>query len=275
MVRLRLDFGYDGTGFSGWAVQPGRRTVEDELTRALRTILRGGQPERLVTAGRTDSGVHARGAVAHADVSSAAWLALPGRSGPPPAEAAVTRLNAVLPADIVVRRTEIAPDGFDARFSALSRRYLYRICDSPARLDPLRRFDTVSHRRLLDVTAMHAASQPLLGLHDFAAFCKPRDGATTRRTLMAFSWRRLEDDVIEGTIVADAFCHSMVRFLVGAVVAVGEGRRDVQWPSVVLASTSRDGAVRLMPALGLSLEQVQYPRSAELASRAVEARNHR
>jgi tRNA pseudouridine38-40 synthase len=270
-LRLRVDLAYDGTGFSGWAAQPGRRTVEGELSAALATVLRV-PAVSLTTAGRTDAGVHARGAVCHLDIDPAGWAAVPGRSDRPPHLAAVTRLNGVLPDDVVVRAVREAPEGFDARFSALRRRYRYRLCDRPGELDPLRRHDTVVVRDGLDAAAMHAAAGALVGLRDFAAFCKARDGRTTVRTLQEYSWRRADDGVLEATVVADAFCHSMVRFLVGAVVPVGEGRRPVGWPAQVLASRRRDPAVVVMPAHGLSLEEVVYPPDDELSARAGQTR---
>jgi tRNA pseudouridine38-40 synthase len=184
----------------------------------------------------------------------------------------VSRLRGVLPKDIVVRRAAAAPDGFDARFSALRRRYLYRLCDDPAHLDPLRRHDTVVSRHPLDVEALDAAARSLLGLHDFAAFCKRREGASTVRTLLEYSWRRLDDGTLAATVVADAFCHSMVRSLVGAVLPVGEGRRALAWPAQVLAAAQRDPAVAVMPPHGLSLEEVVYPPDEELAARAEQAR---
>lgn len=271
-MRLRVDFAYDGTDFSGWAAQPGRRAVESELSAALSRVLRAPEPVRLVVAGRTDAGVHAAGAVCHADVDEAAFAALPGRSDRTPQEAAVTRLNGVLPPDVVVRDVQVAPEGFDARFSALRRRYRYRLCDDVRRLDPVRRRDTVVHKRALDVAAMDAAARNLLGLHDFAAFCKKREGATTVRTLLDYSWVRGADGVLEATVVADAFCHSMVRSLVGAVVPVGEGRREVDWPAQVLSAGRRDPAVAVMPPHGLSLVEVVYPPDDRLAERATQAR---
>jgi tRNA pseudouridine38-40 synthase len=275
LLRLRIDLAYDGTGFSGWAAQPGLRTVEGELSRALTTVLRAPAPVRLTVAGRTDAGVHARGQVAHADVDPAAWAALPGRSDRTPERAALTRLAGVLPADVVVGSVGVAPPGFDARFAATSRRYLYRICDRPPTLDPLRRFDTVVSKEALDEGAMHEAAQRLLGLQDFAAFCKRREGATTVRTLLEYSWQRLDGGVLAATVVADAFCHSMVRALVGALVPVGQGRRPVGWPGDVLAARVRDPAVAVMPAHGLSLEQVSYPPPEQLAERARQARSVR
>lgn len=271
-MRLRVDFAYDGTDFSGWAAQPGRRAVESELSAALSRVLRAPEPVRLVVAGRTDAGVHAAGTVCHADVDEAAFAALPGRSDRTPQEAAVTRLNGVLPPDVVVRDVQVAPEGFDARFSALRRRYRYRLCDDVRRLDPVRRRDTVVHKRALDVAAMDAAARNLLGLHDFAAFCKKREGATTVRTLLDYSWVRGADGVLEATVLADAFCHSMVRSLVGVVVPVGEGRREVDWPAQVLSAGRRDPAVAVMPPHGLSLVEVVYPPDDRLAERATQAR---
>lgn len=275
-MRLRIDFAYDGTDFSGWAAQPGLRTVEAELSSGLSTILRASEPVRLTVAGRTDAGVHAVGAVCHADVEESAYLALPGRSERTPEAAAVSRLRGVLPADLVVRAVRPAAEGFDARFSALRRCYRYRLCDDVTRLDPVRRRDTVVHRRPLDEWAMDAAAQRLVGLHDFAAFCKKREGATTVRTLLEYSWHRTPAGVLEATVVADAFCHSMVRALVGAVVPVGEGRRETGWPAEVLAAQARDPAVTVMPAHGLALMEVVYPEAEEaLAARAAEARAKR
>jgi tRNA pseudouridine38-40 synthase len=274
-LRIRLDFGYDGTGFSGWAMQPGKRTVETELSHALTLILRASGPVRLVVAGRTDAGVHARGAVAHADVDPEGWALLPGRSTRSPAESALARLNGVLPSDMVIHRVSVAPQGFNARFSASERRYLYRVCDRPQSLDPLRRNDTLVHRRPLDVDSMHAASQRLLGLRDFAAFAKRREGATTIRTLLDFSWLRAGDGVLEARVVADAFCRSMVRALVGAVIPVGEGRQPVGWPALVLVAGRRHPGVVVMPAHGLSLEEVSYPPDVEVGGRATAARFRR
>jgi tRNA pseudouridine38-40 synthase len=274
-LRIRIDFGYDGTAFSGWAMQPGKRTVEDELSSALTLILRAPRPVRLVVAGRTDAGVHARGAVVHADVDQAGWALVPGRSVRTPALSALARLNGVLPKDIVVHGVSVAPAGFNARFSAIRRRYLYRICDQPELLDPLRRADTLIHRRSLDAAAMHAAAQQMLGLRDFAAFAKRRDGATTIRTLLDFSWVRAGDGVLEAQVVADAFCRSMVRALVGAVIPVGEGRQPVEWPAQVLVAGRRHPGVVVVPAHGLSLEEVTYPPDAELDARHQESRVRR
>jgi tRNA pseudouridine38-40 synthase len=271
-MRIRLDLAYDGTEFSGWAAQPGRRTVEGVLSGALGTVLRAGRPVRLVVAGRTDAGVHARGQVVHADVEDGAWAALVGRSTRSSAVAAVHRLNGVLPADVIVRRAARAPDGFDARFAALHRRYRYRLCDDARSLDPLRRRDTVVVRGPLDVEAMDAAARAVVGLHDFAAFCRRRAGAGTVRTLLEYAWRRDGAGVLEGTVVADAFCHNMVRALVGAVLRVGEGRMEVAEPARILAACVRDPRVTVMPPHGLCLEEVRYPPDADLADRAGQTR---
>lgn len=274
-LRLRIDLAYDGTRFAGWAAQPGLRTVEGELAAALTTVLRARSPLRLTVAGRTDAGVHARGQVVHVDVDPLAYAAVPGRSGRAPGAAALARLSGLLPADVVVRRVAAAPAGFDARFSATERRYLYRIADPDAERDPLRRWDTTWWRRPLDVARMDAAAAHLLGLKDFAAFCRRREGATTVRTLRELSWSRLDDGVLAATVRADAFCHSMVRSLVGALVAVGEGRRDAGWPATVQQRGVRASEVLVLPAHGLSLEQVAYPADADLAARAEQARARR
>ncbi len=271
-MRIRLDLAYDGTDFSGWAAQPGRRTVEGTVAEALTTVLRAPEPVRLTVAGRTDAGVHARGQVAHADVDEDAWQRLPGRSDRPPSVAAAARLAGVLPADVVVRSATPAPEGFDARFSALWRRYSYRLAPDRSRLDPLRRRDTVAVDGPLDVEAMTEAAGALVGLRDFAPFCKRRDGASTVRTLLDYRWDEAPDGTVVGTVRADAFCHSMVRALVGAVVPVGLGRAPATFPAEVLAGGIRDPRVKVMPAHGLVLEEVAYPPDAELAARAEQAR---
>jgi tRNA pseudouridine38-40 synthase len=266
-VRLRIDLSYDGSGFSGWAAQPGRRTVADVVAVGLGRVLRLPGPPGLTVAGRTDAGVHARGQVVHADVPALAWAAA--------ADRATVRLSAALPADVRVRAIGPAPDGFDARFSALWRRYSYRVCDDPAAADPLRRHDTLWYFRLLDVDAMNEAALPCLGEHDFAAFCRRRQGASTIRTLRTLAWHRDDDGVAVATVVADAFCHNMVRSLVGALLAVGEGRRPAGWPAAVLAAAVREPAVRVMAPHGLCLEEVGYPPPGALAARAAQTRHLR
>ena len=262
-MRLRMDLAYDGTDFHGWAKQTGLRTVQGELEGALTTILR--VPEAAVTcAGRTDTGVHARGQVTHVDVDAE-----------PDVHDLRRRLDGLLPADVRVRRVVAAADGFDARFSAVWRRYAYRIADDSAVVDPLTRHHVLAWPRPLDVDAINAASSDLLGRHDFASFCKKREGATTIRTLLDLSWVRDENGLVTGTVRADAFCHHMVRSLVGCLVAVGEGQRPVGWAGDVLAATRRDSAVRVVAAHGLTLEEVAYPPDDELAGQAGAARRLR
>ncbi|WP_235020205.1 tRNA pseudouridine(38-40) synthase TruA [Ruania rhizosphaerae] len=271
LLRVRLDLAYDGTEFSGWAAQPRLRTVEGELTSALVRVLRLDEL-RVTVAGRTDAGVHARGQVVHLDIPAPVWWATPGRSDRPPGEALVRRLAAVLPEDVRVRSAQVAPPGFDARFSAVWRRYAYRIADRDSLHDPLSRRCVTWHRRMLDVGAMDLAVRLLMGEHDFAAYCKPRPGATTIRTLQELRWVRDEAGLAVAHVRADAFCHSMVRALVGASIAVGEGRRPVDWPAEVLRVGDRDPAVGVAPARGLALEEVGYPPPSELAERARTAR---
>ncbi|MFP5334271.1 MAG: tRNA pseudouridine(38-40) synthase TruA [Actinomycetes bacterium] len=274
-MRVRLDLAYEGTDFAGWARQPALRTVQGTLEDALATVLRLPAAPSVVVAGRTDAGVHATGQVCHVDLPEQAWAAAPGRSSSGPGTALRRRLAGVLPRDVVVREVSAAPPGFDARFSALRRRYAYRLCDDPAGVPPLRRRDVLGVRGPLDVAAMDEAARRLTGLHDFAAFCRPREGATTVRTLLEHGWSRSAEGFVEGRVVADAFCHSMVRALVGAVLPVGQGRRAVGWPAEVLAAGRRDPAVAVVPALGLVLEEVVYPVEAELARRAEQARARR
>ncbi|WP_017177292.1 tRNA pseudouridine synthase A [Actinomyces timonensis] len=302
LVRVRLDLAYDGAGFAGWAAQPGLRTVEGVLTEALGTVLRA--PVRLTVAGRTDAGVHAAAQVAHVDVAQEAWRALPGRSDRAPAQALLTRVAGVLArearesaggggggsaprgaSDVVVHGVREAPQGFDARFSATERAYRYRIADGgPAAglRDPGRRGSVLWIPEALDVDAMRRAAAPLLGEHDFLGYCKPREGATTIRTLKRLEWSRVPDGAPgrEGAdaglvvldVVADAFCHSMVRSLVGACIAVGQGRREEDWPARILLRASRDAAAPVAPAHGLTLERVAYPADEELAAQAQRAR---
>ena len=283
-IRLRLDIAYDGTDFSGWAIQPRLRTVQGELEAALATVFRKhGTPPRLTVAGRTDVGVHALGQVVHLDLTPAQLASLdrPHRGGPParslgPA-ALGRRLNGIagLKSDVVVTRSAIADEGFDARFSALWRRYEYRIADPIALHDPRRRNHTLWHPADLDLEAMDAAAHSLLGLHDFASYCRPRPGATTIRTLQDFHWRRDDDGVLVATLQADAFCHSMVRALVGACIAVGEARLPTKRPAGIRDEVTRTSEFIVMPARGLTLLEVGYPDAAELAERAILTRTKR
>ncbi|GAB4084346.1 tRNA pseudouridine(38-40) synthase TruA [Myceligenerans cantabricum] len=282
-IRIRLDLAYDGTKFAGWARQPTQRTVqgvlEDGLAQILRTEPLGLPAPRLTVAGRTDAGVHARGQVAHLDVPVSRWEQMPGRSDRSPGDAMVARLAGVLPADVVVHGAALVPAGFDARFSALHRRYTYRIADDAGHRDPLRRTHVLFSRKPLDVEAMDAAVRPLVGLHDFAAYCKPRPGATTIRELLDVGWDRpgsgSDDGLVVARVVADAFCHNMVRAVVGASIAVGEGRRPVEWPAALLAGRKREAGAAVVPPQGLVLEEVAYPGDGELADRAERVRAKR
>ena len=273
-MRLRIDCAYDGTEFSGWAAQPGRRTVQGELEAALATALRLPRV-RVSVAGRTDAGVHARGQVVHLDVDREVVEASAGRSADAPLDALARRVDGILPPDVRVRRVREAPEGFDARFSAIWRRYAYRIADAPELVDPLVRGHVLTWSRPLDVAAMNAASAPLLGLQDFAAFCRRREGATTVRTLLELDWSRDPAGLVVGSVRADAFCHNMVRALVGSLLAVGEGSRPATWPAQVMAGRRRDAGVRVAQAHGLTLEEVGYPDDAELAAQADRARARR
>lgn len=281
LTRLRLDLSYDGTDFHGWAAQPGQRTVQGELEQALSRIAR--VPVQVTVAGRTDAGVHARGQVCHLDLPGPVLATIPGRSDRAPANALVTRLAGLLPADVVVHAAREVPPEFDARFGALRRRYRYRISDGPTVHDPLRR-DVLRHRWPLDVGAMARASRALLGEHDFLSFCKPREGATTIRTLEQLDWERPEpgradEGLVVATVVADAFCHHMVRSLVGTLLVVGEGRKGEDWPAQVLAARTRQSSTRtstgsapLCPPQGLTLDHVEYPSDEDLAAQARAAR---
>jgi tRNA pseudouridine38-40 synthase len=266
-VRVRLDLAYDGREFSGWARQTQRRTVQGELESAIATVLRLDAPVELTVAGRTDAGVHARGQVAHVDLPAPVWEGEEQRL--------LRRLAGRLPQDVRVHRVGAAPVGFNARFSAIWRRYAYRVDDRPGGVDPLQRGHVLWHDRPLDVDLMNEAAARLLGEHDFAAYCKKREGATTIRTLRTLRWERRADGVAEAEVRADAFCHNMVRALVGAMILVGDGHRPVDFPARVLAGRVRDSAVNVVRPHGLTLEEVGYPADELLAARAVEARNRR
>ncbi|MGW6687363.1 tRNA pseudouridine(38-40) synthase TruA [Streptomyces sp. NPDC054961] len=266
-VRVRLDLSYDGKDFSGWAKQRVLRTVQGELESALQTVMRLPDPVELTVAGRTDAGVHARGQVAQFDVRDEVWAEHQDKL--------LRRLAGRLPHDVRVWKAAQAPAGFNARFSAIWRRYAYRVGDHQAGVDPLRRGHVLWHQWPLDVDAMNEAAAALLGEHDFAAYCKKREGATTIRTLQQLSWERGEDGIVTATVRADAFCHNMVRSLVGALLHVGDGHRPTDWPGKVLGAAVRDSSVHVVKPHGLTLEEVGYPADELLAARSKEARNLR
>lgn len=253
--RLRIDLAYDGTNFSGWAIQPDLRTVQESVERALSTAAQSAA--QTVVAGRTDAGVHATGQVIHVDLPQDLVL-----------ENLLYKLNRILDQDIRINKIEVAPPAFHARFSALRRHYQYRILDENRVVQPLARFNTAPWYRLLDLDLLNQASALLLGTHDFAAFCKFREGGTTIRTLQSFQWTRNQDGVLVADVVADAFCYSMVRNLIGAIVCVADGRKDFAWVLTLLENRERVSDSQVFPAHGLTLYQVDYPDAPELLERA-------
>lgn len=297
-VRLRLGIAYEGTDFSGWAKQPGKRSVEGNLEYAFSQVLRLEKSPRVVCAGRTDAGVHATGQVAHVDVPLDALLRMahsrvekdalrrieaedgPGAGTLPTVvtEALWRRLNGIMGrnADLVITHLEVAPDGFDARFSALARRYEYRLADGLEHVDPRFRRITAFHFYPLDVEKMNEVAEMMLGLRDFGAFCRPRPGATTIRELQEFSWHRDENDIIVAKLQADAFCHSMVRSLVGACVAAGKKHgASLDEIGELRDAAERTAVFKVMPANGLTLTEVIYPPDSEVGARAELTRNRR
>jgi len=254
-LRLKIKLAYDGTNFSGWAKQPDRRTVQEEFEKAFATIVR--QRCESIVAGRTDAGVHATAQIIHVDVPENTDLS-----------DLSYRLNQLLDTDVRILELEVAPEGFHARFSALRRHYQYQIVDANKAINPLDRYDRASWYRSLDLARLNEASSLLLGEHDFAAFCKFREGATTIRTLETFKWERTADGLLVAQVVADAFCYSMVRNLVGSAVCVAEGRFEPSWIAEMLANRARISESMVFPAEGLTLVQVDYPDDAELITRA-------
>lgn len=274
-MRLRLDLAYDGTAFAGWGIQPELRTVQGVVEEALATILRLDAPARLIVAGRTDAGVHALGQVVHVDLPSlASFENADGSFDLPEFE---NRLAGILKRDpdVVLRRAMVAAEGFDARFSAMARRYEYRLQDDARAYNPLERYRSVWTPKPLDVDQMNETAASMLGLRDFGAFCRPRPGATTVRELLEFEWRREPDGVVVCHIMADAFCHSMVRSLVGACVATGNGRIQQSELERVRDGAERTAAFKVMPPHGLNLVEVIYPPDSELGARAELTRSRR
>lgn len=274
-MRLRLDIAYDGTDFHGWARQTsGVRTVQETIEDALALVLR--TPVTLTVAGRTDAGVHASAQVAHTDVPRAA---LDQRSLDGDPTKLVRRLSKLLPADVRVLDVHEVSDAFDARFAALHRSYTYRVTTNPAGALPTRRADTAVWGKPVDINRMQQAADLLVGLHDFAAFCKPKPHATTIRDVHAFTWHDVstqhEREVYEARITADAFCWNMVRALVATCLKVGEGKREDEWVAQLLEATKRDSQVPLAPACGLTLTGVEYPHPDAFAKRAAVTRDRR
>lgn len=267
-TRVRLDVSYDGTDFSGWAVQPQRRTVAGALVAALDLVLGAGAATGLTVAGRTDAGVHATGQVCHVDLLTEVWQRHEGTL--------LRRLARVLPVDVRVRAMTGTSDDFDARFSATFRRYEYQVTDAPWGAEPLRRHDILAWPSRLDLAALNLAAGGLVGEHDFAAYCRRKENATTLREVTRLDWRRAPDGILVATVQADAFCQAMVRSLVGAMLAVGDGRRPADWPAGLLARRERASEVNVAPAHGLTLVEVGYPDDpAEYARRADRTRRLR
>ena len=258
--RLRIDIAYDGTAFFGWATQPDRRTIQDHVEEAIARISRGDVES--VVAGRTDAGVHATGQVIHVDLADAVFA-----DGLSYVDLRY-KLNRILDEDVRIMEISDAPEGFHARFSALRRIYTYKILDNNDVIPPLSRYDVAPWYRPLDAELMNKASALVLGHHDFAAFCKFKEGGTTIRTLEKYQWHRDETGLLVAEVVADAFCYSMVRNLVGAVVCVADGRKDPSWMAELLANKERVSDSLVFPARGLSLTQVDYPSDQELLDRA-------
>ena len=258
--RLRIDIAYDGSNFFGWGAQPDRRTIQDLVEEAIARISR--TDVESIVAGRTDAGVHATGQVIHVDVPDAMF------------ERELNyidlryKLNRILDEDVRIMNISDAPEGFHARFSALRRYYTYKIIDNNDVIAPLSRHDVASWYRPLDADRMNEASALVLGKHDFAAFCKFREGSTTIRSLEKYEWKRTEDGLLVADIVADAFCYSMVRNLVGAVVCVADGRKDPSWMAELLANKERVSDSLVFPARGLTLYRVDYPSDDQLLERA-------
>ena len=258
--RLRIDIAYDGTAFFGWATQPDHRTIQDLVEQAIAQVSRG--EVQSIVAGRTDAGVHATGQVIHVDLPDTVFI-----DGFSYADLRY-KLNRILDEDVRIMSITDAPSGFHARFSALRRHYLYKLIDNNDVTPPLSRYDVASWYRPLEVERMNEASELVLGHHDFAAFCKFRQGGTTIRTLEKYEWKRTADGVLVADIVADAFCYSMVRNLVGAVVCVADGRKEPQWMAELLANKERVSDSLVFPARGLSLYRVDYPTNDQLLERA-------
>ena len=281
MPRLRIDLGYQGTDFHGWAAQPQLRTVQGTLEAALHRV--AGEPVLTVVAGRTDAGVHARRQVVHIDLSDQAVKRIQGRSQRELGQALRARVNGALghdaADDLVVHDATVVNDDFDARFAAIWRRYSYRIADAVAFHDPLVTASTTVVREALDAHRMEQAAGELLGLHDFLPFCKPRPGATTIRTLLDLGITRSDTGVIVIDLRADAFCHHMVRAMVGGLINVGRGKWSVEHPAALIARADAGQPLTapmvVAPAAGLVLEEIGYPPPSEWAQQIHRARAKR
>lgn len=276
LIRMRMVLGYDGAAYNGWARQPNVTGVQQLVEEALETLIR--RLVRVFVAGRTDAGVHARHQVVHFDLTEEEYLGLPRNSDLEPGPALLRRINGLLGRQqgaVWVHEVDRAAEGFDARFSALARRYSYRIADGIHRWDPLRRQLTMWYREEIDIDLLNAEAQSVLGRHDFLSFCKPKPRATTIRTLQEFEFSRAEDGNIVVHLKADAFCHNMVRSLIGGALRVASGREKPGFLAERLALMVRDSKSILAHPHPLVLEEVYYPDDAELAARAALTRARR
>jgi tRNA pseudouridine38-40 synthase len=245
-VRVRATVAYDGTDFSGFAVQDGQRTIGGDLTDAIARVL--GHPVELTCAGRTDSGVHAWGQVISFDADSQR-LDLEGLQ---------RSVNKQLRPHIALRSMECAPADFDARFSATSRLYRYTVLNSPTP-SPFLAGTAWWVDAPLDVKAMRLACDPLIGEHDFSSFCRrPNEDASLTRRVLDARWQSCDDGRLEFWIEASAFCHQMVRSIVGTIVEVGLGKKRAGDLTGILRSADRSTAGQLAPPQGLCLWKVHY-----------------
>lgn len=278
-TRFRLSFSYDGTDFYGWAKQPELRTVQGELLAALTVIFGESDNDfEIRVAGRTDAGVHALNQQAHIELTEAQLDRLGRNRGDiRDPKFLADKLNRVLSDDVRVHSVAVAAPGFDARFSATHRRYRYRIADGLAGQNPLESRYTLVVFQTLDTLAMQAAALEVLGLHDFASFCRPRPGSTTIRELREVTVTRNAGagNVIEIELLADAFCHNMVRSIVGALIAVGKGQATSADIRATLERASRTESYRVVAAKGLTLIEIGYPADDKLAEQAELAKNLR
>jgi tRNA pseudouridine38-40 synthase len=247
MPTYRLDLAYDGSGFRGYAANAGVRTVQGRLEDALATVLR--HPVETAVAGRTDAGVHARGQVVSLLLAAAIDPARLQRA-----------LNRLLAPEVVIRSLAEAPDGFDARRSALWRSYRYAIDDGPVP-DPARRWSVWHVAGPLDAAAMDRAAQAFVGEHDFASLCRTVEGGSTVRRVLEAAWQRADDGLLIFTVSARAFCHQMVRSMVALCVEVGRGRLDAAAIAGIIETRDRNAARGVAPPHGLTLWEVGYPAS--------------
>lgn len=261
-TRVALGISYDGSGFHGFAAQPGLRTVAGELLSAIAQLF--GDSARIVCAGRTDAGVHALAQVAHVDLDTQTLEARfeIEKGGPFPEIPDLARsLSALAGPEIAVWRAVVAPRGFDARHSATARRYRYEI-DTGSRQDPWRRNAAWHVPETLDLAAMRIAIDVLLGEHDFSGFCRRPangDGGPLRRRVIDAHLDASHEAAIAFEIEANAFCHQMVRSIVGTLVAAGRGTRRPSEMKRLLDAQSRAGAVDPAPPFGLYLVAVRFP----------------